>query len=244
MPRTPSGDVDLEAPPPRHANGRVDLQGVWMPNDNRYIRDLALDIGEAKVPYQPWARRLTDERKDGSHSREDPDAHCLPQGVPKIDYVSYPWKLVETPTSVVMMFETFTFWRQIFTDGRTRGPERQAGMDGLLDRPLGGRLARRRDHGLQRQALARPDRPPDDGSPARDGALHAHALRPHAHRRDDRRPGAYTAPWSASQVVHLRPAGSRSSSSAKRTTATSRTFPATRRWSASRTSRLRAARAI
>ena len=121
-PRTKSGDVDLEAPPPRHANGRVSLEGVWMPNDNRYIRDLALDVGEAKVPYQPWARKLTDERKDGTHSREDPDAHCLPQGVPKIDYVSYPWKLVETPTSVVMMFETFTFWRQIFTDGRTPDP--------------------------------------------------------------------------------------------------------------------------
>src|ERR1044071_1441946 len=84
VPRTPAGAVDLEAPPPRRANGRVSLEGVWMPNDNRYIRDLALDIGEAKVPYQPWARRLTDERKDGTHSREDPDAHCLPQGVPKI----------------------------------------------------------------------------------------------------------------------------------------------------------------
>jgi len=121
-PRTASGDVDLEAPPPVHANGRVDLQGSWMPNDNRYIRDLALDIGDDKVPYQPWARRLFDERKDGSHSREDPDAHCLPQGVPKLDFVSYPWKLVETPSSVVMLFETFTFWRQIFTDGRSVDP--------------------------------------------------------------------------------------------------------------------------
>src|SRR5690349_21566197 len=122
VPRTQSGAVDLEAPPPRRANGHVDLQGVWMPDDNRYIRDLALDIGDAKVPYQPWARRLFDERKDGLHSGEDPDAHCLPQGVPKLDYVSYPWKLVETPTSVVLLYETFTFWRQIFTDGRSVDP--------------------------------------------------------------------------------------------------------------------------
>ena len=86
-PRTASGDVDLEAPAPRHANGRVDLQGVWMPDDNRYIRDLALDIGDDRVPYQPWARKLFDERKDGAHSREDPDAHCLPQGVPKLAHV-------------------------------------------------------------------------------------------------------------------------------------------------------------
>ncbi len=121
-PRLPNGEVDLEAPPPKHPNGRVDLQGVWMPDDNRYIRDLALDIGDDNVPYQPWARRLFDERKDGLHSGEDPDAHCLPQGVPKLGYVSYPWKLVETPTSVVILYETFTFWRQIFTDGRTVDP--------------------------------------------------------------------------------------------------------------------------
>jgi len=63
-----------------------------------------------------------DERKDGSHSGEDPDAHCLPQGVPKLDFVSYPWKLIETPSSVVILYETFTFWRQIFTDGRTADP--------------------------------------------------------------------------------------------------------------------------
>ena len=106
-PRLPNGEVDLEAPPPKHPSGRVDLQGVWMPDDNRYIRDLALDIGDDNVPYQPWARRLFDERKDGLHSREDPDAHCLPQGVPKLGYVSYPWKLVETPNSVNAAFQWY-----------------------------------------------------------------------------------------------------------------------------------------
>jgi hypothetical protein len=39
--------------------------------------------------------------KDGSHSGEDPDAHCLPQGVPKIDSVQYPWKVVYTLTKTV-----------------------------------------------------------------------------------------------------------------------------------------------
>ena len=32
-PVTASGEVDLEAPPPKHPNGRVDLQGVWMADD-------------------------------------------------------------------------------------------------------------------------------------------------------------------------------------------------------------------
>jgi hypothetical protein len=57
-----------------------------LPDDNRYIRDLAHDLGDDHVPYRPWARRLFDERKDGAHSREDPDAHCLPQGIPKLGW--------------------------------------------------------------------------------------------------------------------------------------------------------------
>jgi hypothetical protein len=122
-PRLPNGDVNLDAPPPRHANGRVDFQGVWMPDDNRYIRDLALDIGDDKVPYQPWARRLFDERKDGLHSGEDPDAHCLPQGVPKLGYVSYPWKLIETPSGFAILYETL---RSGARSSRTAAPPTRA----------------------------------------------------------------------------------------------------------------------
>jgi len=204
-PRAKNGDVDLEAPPPRHANGRVSLEGVWMPNDNRYIRDLALDVGEAKLPYQPWARKLTDERKDGTHSREDPDAHCLPQGVPKIDYVSYPWKLVETPTSVVMMFETFTFWRQIFTDGRTPDPAaKPAWMGYSVGHWEGDTLVVETTGFNGKLWLDQIGHPTTDKLRVTERFTRTH----YGHLRidvdiDD--PGAYTAKWSASQVVHLRP---------------------------------------
>ena len=204
VPRTASGGVDLEAPPPRHANGHVDLQGVWMANDNRYIRDLALDIGEAKVPYQPWARRLTDERKDGAHSREDPDAHCLPQGVPKIDYVSYPWKLVETPTSVVILFETFTFWRQIFMDGRTQDPSAKPAWMGYSTGHWEGDSLVVETAGFNGKLwLDQIGHPTTDRLHVTERFTRTH----YGHMRidvtvDD--PGAYTAPWSASQVVHLR----------------------------------------
>ena len=70
------------------------------------------------VPFQPWARALFDQRKDGSHSREDPDANCLPQGVPKANAVAYPWKMIQTPGSIVIVYEAFNLWRQIFMDGR------------------------------------------------------------------------------------------------------------------------------
>jgi hypothetical protein len=204
-PLTASGDIDLEAPPPRHANGRVDLQGVWMPDDNRYIRDLALDIGDDKVPYQPWARRLFDERKDGTHSGEDPDAHCLPQGVPKLGYVSYPWKLIETPSSVVLLHETFTFWRQIFTDGRSVDPTaKPAWMGYSTGRWEGDSLVVTTNGFNGKSWLDQLGRPTTDQLTVTERFTRTH----YGHMRidvtiDD--PGAYTAPWGASQVVHLRP---------------------------------------
>jgi hypothetical protein len=204
-PRLPNGEIDLEAPPPRHANGRVDLQGVWMPDDNRYIRDLALDIGDANVPYQPWARRLFDERKDGLHSGEDPDAHCLPQGVPKLGYVSYPWKLIETPSSVVILYETFTFWRQIFTDGRTVDPTAKPSWMGYSTGRWDGDTLVVTTTGFNGKSwLDQLGRPTTDKLTVTERFTRTH----YGHMRidvtvDD--PGAYTAAWGASQVVHLRP---------------------------------------
>src|ERR1700676_2152725 len=112
------GKVDLSAPAPRAADGHPDLSGVWEPNANRFLRDIAVDLKPGEVPYQPWAKTLADSRADGSHSREDPDANCLPQGVPKIDAAPAPWKVVQTPLLIVIAYEAFNLWRQIFLDGR------------------------------------------------------------------------------------------------------------------------------
>ena len=204
-PRLPNGEIDLEAPPPRLESGRIDLQGIWMPNDNRYIRDMALDIGDDQVPYRPWAKRLFDERKTGAHSREDPDAHCLPQGVPKIDWVSYPWKLVETPNSIVIIYETFTFWRQIFTDGRNLDPHAKPAWMGYSTGRWDGDTFVVTTRGFNGKAwLDQLGRPTTDQLTVTERFTRTH----YGHMEiavtiDD--PGAYTAPWGATQVVHLRP---------------------------------------
>ena len=204
-PRTADGQIDLEAPPPRLPNGRIDLRGIWMPNDNRYIRDLALDIGDDNVPYRPWARRLFDERKDGAHSREDPDAHCLPQGIPKLGWVSYPWKLIETPNAIAILHETFTFWRQIFTDGRKVDPNATPTWMGYSTGHWEGDTFVVETTGFNGKAwLDQLGRPTTDQLRVTERFTRTHF----GHLRidvtiDD--PGAYTAPWSASQVVHLRP---------------------------------------
>ena len=118
VPRTADGEPDLMAPAPRLPDGTPDLSGIWYQDSNRFTRDIAADIGADAVPYQPWAKALAEERATGAHSREDPDANCLPQGVPKISWVPAPWKIVQTPDLIVIVYEAFTLWRQIFLDGR------------------------------------------------------------------------------------------------------------------------------
>jgi len=205
LPRTSDGRVDLEAPAPRLPNGRIDLQGIWMPDDNRYIRDLALDVGSENVPYRPWAKRLFDERKDGSHSREDPDAHCLPQGVPKIDFVAYPWKLIETPNSIVILFETFTYWRQIFTDGREVDANAKPAWMGYSTGRWDGDTFVVETTGFNGKAwLDQLGRPSTDQLQVTERFTRtAFGHMTIAVTIDD--PGAYTDTWSASHVVHLRP---------------------------------------
>ncbi len=204
-PVTADGELDLEAPAPRLSSGRIDLRGVWMPDDVRYLRDLALDGNPEDIPYQPWAKELFDERKDGSHSREDPDAHCLPQGVPKVNFAPNPWKVIETPSSIVIIYETFTYWRQIFTDGRGVDPNALPTWMGYSTGTWEGDTLVVETRGFNGKPwLDQLGRPSTD-------QLHVterFTRTSYGHMTidisiDD--PGAYTAPWSAAGVVRLRP---------------------------------------
>ena len=117
IPRMPDGKPNLAAPAPRLPNGQPDLSGIWQPNGNRYAVNIARDLKAADVPFLPWAQTLAAERADGSHEAEDPSANCLP-GVPLIGAAPPPWKLVQTPGSVIILHELMNAWRQIFLDGR------------------------------------------------------------------------------------------------------------------------------
>jgi hypothetical protein len=109
--------ADRSAPTPRTADGRVDFSGLWGA-DRRFIYDIndALKPGET-LPIQPWALKLTMERL----SKDDPEASCLPTGVPR--QAPYPWRIVQVPstapTHMYFLFEgNIHSYRQIFLDGR------------------------------------------------------------------------------------------------------------------------------
>jgi hypothetical protein len=69
------------------------------------------------VPYQPWAKALYAERQ-ANDSRDDPTAKCIVGGVPRSDFVGYPFKILQVPGMVVILYEAVHAYRQIFTDGR------------------------------------------------------------------------------------------------------------------------------
>src|SRR5690348_2160473 len=94
LPRTPDGKPNLTAPAPRLADGKPDLSGVWEPDGTKYLRDTAVDIKD-DVPFRPAAKAIWDQRKDGGKAVEEPDANCLPQGVPKIDAAPVPFKIIQ-----------------------------------------------------------------------------------------------------------------------------------------------------
>jgi hypothetical protein len=102
-----------KGPAPRTASGKPDLSGVWSP-DRAFIYNIetALKKGE-KLPIQPWAEKLAAQRM----SKDDPEANCLPTGVPRM--APYPWRIVQTPTHIFFLFQgNIHSYRQIFIDGR------------------------------------------------------------------------------------------------------------------------------
>jgi hypothetical protein len=120
VPRTADGKPDLSAPAPRLPDGKPDLSGIWMAPTG-YLRNLALNVQE-DVPFLPWAKALYDERAAGKFWREEPDANCLPQGVPKVLFAPAPWRIIQTPGIIFFVHEAFNLWWQAFTDGRQFAP--------------------------------------------------------------------------------------------------------------------------
>jgi hypothetical protein len=99
-------------PAPRLPNGRPDFSGLWQGGGP--IDDIALGLPKGEsIPILPSAKKIMDARL----SKDDPQANCLPSGVPRI--APYPWRIVQTPTHIFFLFEAnIHSYRQIFMDGR------------------------------------------------------------------------------------------------------------------------------
>ncbi len=96
-----------KGPAPKMPDGKPDFSGVWNPTN-------FIAMGQPSLT--PWADALYKERR-ATLSKDDPEGHCLPAGVPRIS--PFPMKLVQTPNLVVMLEEgNVHSYRQFFLDGR------------------------------------------------------------------------------------------------------------------------------
>src|SRR5439155_11568160 len=100
---------------PRLPNGHPDLSGVWYGGGGIAAR--SLKPGDT-IQLLPEAKKIMDARQ----SKDDPEANCLPGGVPRMN--PYPWRMIQTPTHqaeshIFILFEgNIHSYRQIFMDGR------------------------------------------------------------------------------------------------------------------------------
>src|SRR5437016_2721477 len=118
IPRTADGKPNLAGPMPRAADGKPDFSGVWQPNDQKFFQNLAAGLKPEDVPMQPWAKDLQQLRVARDHV-DDPLARCLPHGVPRVNTNGlFPFKMIQTPGLVVMLYEQLYLFRQVFMDGR------------------------------------------------------------------------------------------------------------------------------
>jgi hypothetical protein len=130
IPRTPTGQANLTAPAPKMRDGRTDLSGVWRPllDPNvkgtngellpRYFVSITGDVKPDDAPFRPDAAARFRERL-GLDGKDDPTSYCHPVGVPAVNTVPLPYKIIMTPRAIVILYEADTTFRQIFTDGRT-----------------------------------------------------------------------------------------------------------------------------
>jgi len=120
-PRTPDGKPNLSAPSPKASNGKPDFSGIWRVAASKYLFNITVDMGEA--PFQPWAAELFKRRSDAL-GKDRPSERCIPHGIPDGMLVrNSPFKIVQTAGEMVILYEEFNHFRQIFTDGRGFPPE-------------------------------------------------------------------------------------------------------------------------
>jgi hypothetical protein len=118
IPHTHDGKPDMAAPVPKASDGKPDLSGIWEAQDQTYFFDLAAGLKPEDVVPTPWAQAIQKQREEREHV-DDPLGRCLPHGVPRVNTNGlFPFKIIQTPALVVILYEQLGLFRQIFMDGR------------------------------------------------------------------------------------------------------------------------------
>jgi hypothetical protein len=81
--------------------------------------DILADFKPEESPMRPEAAELLRRNVEKTKRGETPSARCLPHGLPRTDLFNYaPFKMIQTPRVIAVLYEADNTYRQIYTDGR------------------------------------------------------------------------------------------------------------------------------
>ena len=150
---------------PRAYDGHADLSGIWeaVNTANWDLEDHSAQAGTlwqtgaigsepagesvvegGTIPYKPEA--LEKKKANFANRRtNDPEAKCYMPGIPRANYMPYPFQIVQTPRGIMFIYE-FASANRLVNMGK---PEeaRVRHLDGNQQRPLGRRHAGGGCHG-------------------------------------------------------------------------------------------------
>jgi hypothetical protein len=220
----PAGPAPTEPSPnvPRAADGHPDLTGVWQAGSTRIgtweeanadgsfgggvgrVTPYAIRQPNERPPYQEWAAKKVIESFN-RRGIDDPMARCLPPGVPRTTTMGlFPMQIVQTPDTVVMLFEVFHVFRVI--------PIGAPHLDDIVPSMMGTSVGRWEGDTLVVDAIGFNDLTWLAGT----GTIHTDQLRVvEKFRRMDENtivyeatmtdPGVFTKPWTIRSTFMLRP---------------------------------------
>ena len=136
VPKNSAGQPDMNAPPPKTADGKPDLSGLWRGGGGGPARgrgaapeapppsgppvagfaNVGQNIKEG-LPFTPFGAETLKTRQAGN-SKDNPEAHCLPMGIVQLHTQGAPRKFIQTPRELVILYEASSERREIFIDGR------------------------------------------------------------------------------------------------------------------------------
>ena len=108
----------------RTPDGKPDLSGVWQVmntaawnlQDHEAQKDVPAGRGVVEgniLPYQPWASARQKENV-AARATADPEAKCNLPGVPRITYMPYPFQILQTGSTVMLLYEYVHAMRSVY----------------------------------------------------------------------------------------------------------------------------------
>jgi hypothetical protein len=211
--RATKGPKPVAGPAPHLPDGRPDFggKGAWYPGFSGNIAEaqwkgVRSADKHVDVPFLPAALKVFNQRVE-SLSKDDPEARCLPVGVPRYMFDPYPFQMIQTGDHVIFIFEGDNYlFRTVPIDAKLthRTDVKPSWLGDAVGRYEGDTLVI--------------DVTGFNGKAWLDQAGHPQTEQEHLIERYTRTdsltlkyevtiddPGAYAKPWTTSNTVHWRP---------------------------------------